>query len=162
MISAGAVFRQTNPQSVLLLTHLCGHLLSKANKLRPSFFWSEISESETLTYVSVVQQCVMLEGDLFSNREPGSVGSCGPSGLQAPYGSVGCVLVRGAVISHAHLCILDSLACSGWWKPHSLNLMKTGYRGGCAIVVMITWWGLKQQGGDVLSFSLYSKVELFT
>lgn len=46
-------------------------------------------------YVSVAQQWVMQEGDLSSNRGLGVAGSCGPSGLQAPYGSVGWVQGEG-------------------------------------------------------------------
>lgn len=54
--------------------------------------------------VSAPQQRGMQEGDLFSNRALGVAGSRGPSGLQAPRGSVGWVLV-GALSTKNNPCL---------------------------------------------------------
>lgn len=52
----------------------------------------EVCHSVGFMHVTVAQQRVMQEGDLFSHRALGVAGSRGPSVLQAPCGLVGWVL----------------------------------------------------------------------
>ena len=49
----------------------------------------EVCESERFMDVSVAQEMVMQEGDLFSHRALGVAGSCGIYGLQTPFWRIG-------------------------------------------------------------------------
>lgn len=114
----------------------------------------EVNESEKSMYVNVAQQRVMQEGDLFSNRALGVAGSRGPSGLQAPCGSVGWVLVGGMPGPE-----LQTPMPSCYDLPPAYPTQRSMASFSCIWILILTWTQIRICTGQFEAFSKLMKTE---